>query len=67
MNNKVINRRTARHKIQMYLPVNVQAALNKYIAEEYSPEARVVTATIIKALSEFLEKAGYLDRRGGDK
>lgn len=64
MNNKAVKWGTKRHKIQMYLPSEIQVAFDRYITEKYSPEARVVTATITRALSEFLEKEGYLGRRG---
>ena len=64
MNTKATTWGTKRHKIQLYLPADVQAALDKYITEKYSSEARVVTATITRALSEFLEKEGYSSRRG---
>lgn len=62
MSNKVTRWGTKKHKIQIYLPVDIQAALDKYISEKYTSEARVVTATITRALSEFLEKEGYLMR-----
>lgn len=65
MENKVVGWDVRRHKIQLYLPPGVQAALDKYVAEKYSPEARVVSATITRALSEFLEKEGYSSRQGG--
>ena len=67
MNNRKAKWGTKRHKIQMYLPARVQAALDKYIIEKYSTESRMVTSTITRALSEFLEKEGYLDRQGGDE
>lgn len=54
-----------KRKTVMYLPEEVQEALEKYIAEKYSSESRMVTATISRALSEFLEKEGYLGRQGG--
>ncbi len=47
------------HRLQIYLPAPVQEALDKYIAEKYS-SGRVVTAIVTRALSEFLEKEGYL-------
>ena len=64
MNKKAVRWGTERHKIQMYLPIEIQMALDRYIAEKYSPESRMVTATITRALSEFLQGEGYLDRRG---
>lgn len=58
---------TERHRLQIYLPVGVQEALDKYIADKFSPGARVVTALVTRAVTEFLEKEGYLDRQGGGK
>lgn len=54
-----------RHLIQVYLPPNVQVAMDKYIADKYSPSTRVTTAIVTRAVSEFLEKEGYLKRQGG--
>lgn len=55
------------HKTQVYLPEAVQAALDKYVAEKYFPGSRIVTGIVIRAISEFLEREGYLDRQGGEK
>ena len=56
---------TSGHRLQIYLPDPVQSALNRYITEKYS-SGRVVTAIVARAVSEFLEREGYLDRQGGD-
>ncbi len=56
---------TKGHRLQIYLPASIQEALNKYIAEKYS-SGRVVTAIVTRALSEFLEREGYLKHQGGE-
>ena len=53
------------HRLQIYLSASVQEALDRYIAEKYS-SGRVVTAIVTRALSELLEKEGYLKRQGGE-
>jgi len=58
---------TGQTRLQIYLPDNVQAALDKYIAEKYSPSSRVVSAIVRRAISEFLVKEGYLAQQGGGK
>lgn len=58
------NRQASRlHRLQVYLPENLQQALDKYIATEFSPDSRIVTAIINKALTEFLEKRGYINQQ----
>ena len=65
MNKKASKWGTSEHRLQIYLPISVQEALNKYIAEKYS-SGRVVTAIVTRAISEFLEREGYLKHQGGD-
>ena len=54
------------YRLQVYLPEDVQQALDKYIADEFPPSKRVVTAVVSKAVAEFLEKKGYLGQQGGE-
>jgi len=54
------------YKLQVYLPGNIKTALDKYVAEQFSPDSRVITAVVRKAVTEFLERAGYLEKQGGD-
>ena len=65
MNKKASKWGTQEHRLQIYLPGPIQEALNKYIADKYS-SGRVVTAIVTRALSEFLEKEGYLKHQGGE-
>ena len=55
------------YRLQIYLPANVQAALEKYIGDNFSSESRVTSAIVRKAVTEFLDRAGYLGKRGGEK
>ena len=49
------------HKLQIYLPDSVQEVLDRYIVEKYSSEARMVTGIVTRALTEFLEREGYME------
>ncbi len=51
---------TKPYRLQVYLPTDIQNALDKYIAEEFSSDSRVVSAIVRKSIAEFLTRAGYL-------
>ena len=53
------------YRLQVYLPADVQQALDKYAADQFSSDSRVTSAIVRKAITKFLEEAGYLDRQGG--
>lgn len=65
MNAKANEKVPRPYRLQVYLPEDVQLALDQYMAKEFSPSKRVVTAVVSKAVAEFLEKRGYLDQQGG--
>ncbi len=66
MNKKASTWQTENYKLQVYLPANLKAALDRYAKEEFSGGSRVVSAIVRNALSEYLKKAGYLGSQGGE-
>lgn len=66
MNNKVSAWRLDSYKLQVYLPANIKAALDRYAKEKFSGGSRVTSAIVRNALSEYLVKAGYLELQGGE-
>ena len=60
MNEKVADDDNSRLiKYQIYLDKNLQARFIKYQKNNYTEGSRMNTATIRKAIDEFLEKRGY--------
>lgn len=66
MNTKATKWGTGQYKLQVYLPANIKVALDKYIKDQFSSDSRVMSAVVRKAVTEFLEKRGYLEQQGGD-
>jgi len=58
---------TKQYRLQVYLPEDIKTALDRYTTENFSADSRVVSAVVRKAVAELLERAGYLDRQGGQK
>jgi len=58
---------TKQYRLQVYLPEDIKTALDRYTTESFSADSRVVSAVVRKAVAEFLERAGYLSRQGGQK
>lgn len=63
MNNKASRLSTRPYKLQAYLPERTVNALEKYLSDNFPPNSRVVTTITIKALNEFLEREGYLEKK----
>lgn len=52
------------YKLQVHLPEDIKVALDKYAKEKFSGGSRVISAIVRNALTEYLEREGYLDARG---
>lgn len=61
MNNGITTKRTKLTKYQVYLTEDLQDAFTRYIHDQFSPNDRVVTALIRKAITLFLIQKGYID------
>lgn len=61
MNSKAANKEVRLTKYQVYLTKGLQDSLCRYISDQFSPEDRVITAIIRRAIAEFLSKRGYYD------
>lgn len=66
MNKKASAWKPDTYKLQVYLPVNLKSALDKYAKEKFSGGSRVTSAIVRNALTEYLERAGYLGNQGGE-
>jgi len=66
MKNKVSGWGTRQYRLQIYLPEEIKAALDRYTAEKFTPSSRVISAVVRKAVTEFLERAGYMEKQGGE-
>ena len=66
MNRKASTWQADNYKLQVYLPANIKNALDRYAKEKFSGGSRVISAIVRNALTEYLEKAGYLGDQGGE-
>lgn len=62
MENKAVRWGTRQYRLQVYLPELLKTALDKYAADQFSSDSRVISAVVRKAVAEYLEKRGYLDQ-----
>lgn len=67
MNSKATKWGTRQYKLQVYLSADVKAALDRYMAKQYASDSRVISATVRRALTEFLEKEGCMEHHGGEQ
>lgn len=66
MNNKLSAWGPGDYRLQVYLPDDIKAALDRYAKDKFPGGSRVTSAIVRNALTEYLEKAGYLDIQGGE-
>ncbi len=60
MNTKAVDVKVKLTRYQVYLSEELEAALKRYITENYGPNIRMYTATFNRALTKFLKEEGYL-------
>ncbi len=63
MSKKASNWGTGQYRLQVYLSGNLKDALDKYVAEKFSSDSRMISAIVRGAVAEFLIKEGYLERQ----
>ena len=63
MNKKASSWGTGQYRLQVYLSGDLKEALDKYVAEKFSSDSRMISAIVRRAVTEFLEKEGYLERQ----